>query len=790
MSNDVKNDLLVLEDYWIEKLGTAFPLGLNDKKKGTGNISQDRKVNYFSGQITRYKRGRGSRKKKRKSKKSMATIQSDICRLKDCLISSDHSLYKTLKSYSLPDLDTLYSMSQNNSGLIYNVCSSFCSTFSPKHQENNSSKSSKREFIVIPFDCKFIDNLHLKSIFSDTSIIDLLPNLIKTFAPLQIFYKYNDPISLPICNYASFLKNLTISDVKSILDNPCDCASSPFNYAPHGHIVTGNLDIVDNVELREVLSYGCKYRIPVSKSPDVIYMSINEAVNNFIKSKSRKYSQKETAFDNWKEKVLSVISNRITFYEKKYPEIFDTKDNILEKDDVKRYLKTLKSKYIICSIDKASCNFSFICKKFYIQTLVKELGFNNITLDCIGNDTYKPCSEDESFHVNQISETLLERFNIVVEDNNLRLARIFWNPKLHKNPYKARFIAGARFCVTKQLNVQVNSCLKLLRGYFKKYCDAIFNNSGINMFWSIDSSNEFLDTIKNTDVYNIQVYDFTTLYTRLDLIEVETMINEVIDLIFSDRNKYICISKRDNDTCFFSNKTYDSHINFSREDLKEAVKIIIYNTYVVFAGIVFIQTKGIPMGGNSSSPIADLTVGKKEFNYMKKLLKEKKLGLAKLLSNNKRYVDDLATINYLYFHNIIKDIYPQSLEMERAGDNNKQINYLDLNINITNEGLAISVYNKTDDFNFHVVSLTFPHSNIPLEVGYNVFFSQVLRYGNVCTSLDIFNSHLHKIYTILIDRGYDRLILIKNIRRCLRKYNTVFRKFGITDDCIVIDNLP
>ena len=50
------------------------------------------------------------------------------------------------------------------------------------------------------------------------------------------------------------------------------------------------------------------------------------------------------------------------------------------------------------------------------------------------------------------------------------------------------------------------------------------------------------------------------------------------------------------------------------------------------------------MGGNSSSPIADLTVGKKEFNYMKRLLQEKKVGLAKLLSNNKRYVDDLAII--------------------------------------------------------------------------------------------------------------------------------------------------
>ena len=241
---------------------------------------------------------------------------------------------------------------------------------------------------------------------------------------------------------------------------------------------------------------------------------------------------------------------------------------------------------------------------------------------------------------------------------------------------------------------------------------------------------------------------------------------------------------------YFSKKTYESHTCFDKEDLKEAVKLIIYNTYVVFGGKVFIQTKGIPMGGNSSSPIADLTVGKKEYNYMKRLLQEKKLNLAKLLSKNQRYVDDLATINYLYFHMIIKDIYPESLQMERAGSDNKNVNYLDLNINITPEGLNISIYNKTDDFNFDVVSLTFPHSNIPLEVGYNVFFSQILRYGNVCTSLDIFTFHLHKIYEILVNRGYNREKLIKNIQRCLRKYNSVFRKFGILDDCEIIRKLP
>ena len=83
-------------------------------------------------------------------------------------------------------------------------------------------------------------------------------------------------------------------------------------------------------------------------------------------------------------------------------------------------------------------------------------------------------------------------------------------------------------------------------------------------------------------------------------------------------------------------KEYENHICFTATRLLEAVKYVIHNTYIVFAGTVFRQTKGIPMGGNSSSPIADLTVAKSEFNYMKRLMSKKKFSLAKLLSNSHR----------------------------------------------------------------------------------------------------------------------------------------------------------
>ena len=56
-------------------------------------------------------------------------------------------------------------------------------------------------------------------------------------------------------------------------------------------------------------------------------------------------------------------------------------------------------------------------------------------------------------------------------------------------------------------------------------------------------------------------------------------------------------------------------------------------------------------------------------------------------------------MNYFLYQILSKDIYPASLEMERSG-NNDNVNYLDLNIYITPDGLSVSVYNKKDDFYF------------------------------------------------------------------------------------------
>jgi hypothetical protein len=51
----------------------------------------------------------------------------------------------------------------------------------------------------------------------------------------------------------------------------------------------------------------------------------------------------------------------------------------------------LHDKYIIVPADKASNNIVFVCKSYYFECLIKELGINSNTSS---NTTYKPTPKD------------------------------------------------------------------------------------------------------------------------------------------------------------------------------------------------------------------------------------------------------------------------------------------------------------------------------------------------------------------------------------------------------------
>ena len=161
-------------------------------------------------------------------------------------------------------------------------------------------------------------------------------------------------------------------------------------------------------------------------------------------------------------------------------------------------------------------------QEYYIDTLVKELGINNVN---INNPTYVPI--DDSF------ETIMQSHNqfitsvgleISEEDQNLYL---YWTPKLHKSPYKHRFIAGSSKCTTKDLSCLFTKVLSTIKDGLVRYCNTKRSRNGVNNMWILKNSTSLLSSLGQLDVRtatSVQTFDFSTLYTSIphDLLKSRT----------------------------------------------------------------------------------------------------------------------------------------------------------------------------------------------------------------------------------------------------------------------------
>ena len=111
---------------------------------------------------------------------------------------------------------------------------------------------------------------------------------------------------------------------------------------------------------------------------------------------------------------------------------------------------------------------------------------------------------------------------------------MYWLPKLHKRPYKARFIANSSSCTTTALSRLLTSCLTVIKSHVIRYCETVYETSNKNWFWSVKNSGEVLSKLKcrKFRATSLSTYDFSTLYTTLphDLIKEKTSGFDRVDL--------------------------------------------------------------------------------------------------------------------------------------------------------------------------------------------------------------------------------------------------------------------
>ena len=305
-------------------------------------------------------------------------------------------------------------------------------------------------------------------------------------------------------------------------------------------------------------------------------------------------------------------------------------------------------------------------------------------------------------------------------------------------------------------------------------------NRGLRFFWSIDNSVEFLLKLSGVPrAYSIKTYDFSTLYTNLPLDYIYECLEKLIIKMYNNSGAVGLLINADRKKAFWSQGcSYPGYKLYTIDKLLDALKYILYNTYVQFAGNVLKQTQGIPMGGNASPFIADLYLSWCEYCYVTNIVKKDYL-LAKKLSYNCRYLDDICTVNLKGFGTIAKNIYDTTLLLEGSTSSYKWDNFLDLYIRIIDGKFVTGIYHKVDDFSFEVISFPFPDSNIHSALGHKTFYSQLIRFYKLCNNITDFLFRAKLIYNKLLSRGYEYKLLRKAFITFCQRFE-VCTKFGET----------
>ena len=173
--------------------------------------------------------------------------------------------------------------------------------------------------------------------------------------------------------------------------------------------------------------------------------------------------------DHLKELVTDHISDLKGHF--KFP-----KSKVLDQPDVKDTLHKLQTNYVLVPADKAANNMIILCKKYYIDTLVKELGINNVN---ISNPTYIPI--DDSIETNMKSHNqFITSVGLEMSEEDHNLPYLYWTPKLHKSPYKHQFIAGSSKCTTKYLSCLLTKVLSTIKDGLVRYCNTKTSCNGVN----------------------------------------------------------------------------------------------------------------------------------------------------------------------------------------------------------------------------------------------------------------------------------------------------------------------
>ena len=665
------------------------------------------------------------------------------------------------------------------------------------------------EVWVTPFHSAIMDTMNVEAVSNDPEVRQAFPECIKqTFGLPVVCWKYSTPFGIVLSNEKGVVLNAHKESVKL-----CGCSRVPDKFKDaSGHVVTTDLQIVEQDELRERMKAGTTFRSDFERNEFIDrqaaeseeMQTLEASIDHYIARCCDINEIQSYLFNEWRGLLLTKLQEK---YEAVAARVqSEAADAVLAQGEYNEYLKQFRRQYAIITADKAKNTYCIVCKPHLCKQIMDETQ---------GSATYERSQQTEEQIVQTDFEFVKGEGLVTKTVNEAKQeeappAKHTWfneqvptfgvSLKLHKKN-ALRFMAKSHQTSLSQMSKWMSRVFNLMMPVSEEIWKNLFLTVGIvtHSSWVINNSKFVRGRMARMEAAGLrpgaggqQTYDFSTMYTSMKLECVEEKMKQYVDLVFEyqkqtglkkDRGKEKVILVKNKgiggwrvrDDAQQNDTAGTKYISAAR--LKKWITYLLQRLFVKVGNQVQRQVIGLPMGTSCSPFMANLVLFMFELEYCTEQVSKfrlwrneqgqfsvkesKELDLLRRLTHCTRYIDDLwnPLVDKATFQKIAKDIYPEWLQLglEHEGDT---VNYLDMTIWHTQQG-NLQWHSKLYDKKVGLVAKGLklnkfpdPKSKLSTRCKYGVITSQLHRYTVACTRRQDFVPVAVDLYTAYVDKGY------------------------------------
>ena len=188
-----------------------------------------------------------------------------------------------------------------------------------------------------------IDDININKMIHSKTSYNLFPACKDYILHTGTTYKYSNTIRSKITNYINTVNNTN-------WNIQCFCQNHKEFIDPcYDHIITGNIDIIKNKDIKNLLVNGLGFREKKPHNKARAYSSVQSAIDKFIYNISQSSKTPSKMFNPWKKYILDRTRDILWKCINRH-----SASNVLNKKVNMDYLNEFHNQFVIVPVDKAS----------------------------------------------------------------------------------------------------------------------------------------------------------------------------------------------------------------------------------------------------------------------------------------------------------------------------------------------------------------------------------------------------------------------------------------------------